>query len=597
MSDQNRWDAITQQNRALKEFRDPSGQRVAEWSPGSEDMQTAGYDRWARMAPELMNEPVISSKYMADQLGIPAEVAQEVFGDRISMSDYIASITRLTQSAALEQRLRDNGFPEDQIPAMVNAQEEHFGQMWEAEAGSTKAALLTGRGSDRQLALARQALGAVAQHTPRGQYAQYAGRTQEEAEQAQQQFGASADFNLTPAGQQNYAAQRVHEFFSAARPDYEPATGWGQAARIAGGVFGPMQRAIQEVAMGGAKDVVDEQGNNVYLDPFRDAGRIATPGGKFDFAADLAERSKGANNVYDKQGRANFLMNSALTPSGIGNAYMNASYPVGYGVNALFGNKQLGDFAGIAMGEGLATAMEDADAARTIRTQGNRVTPITIPGLTPEQMQAATRKMEENDAGSDAYASATLGPVLSDAMGVDRSYLSPLASGAFNVLGELVSDPINVGYTVVAPGVQAALGTAKNIAYTGGKTLLPPYKNAIIPHLKQGMATYGQNVVGAVKNIPGQVMDEGVVEPIQFGGPIFGVDGLFRAQDSNALIDNFGNGKKPDEEGYDPMAANTERVYQRRQATQPVIDARTRTRAAPSSMDYQRPPAGGRVQY
>lgn len=583
------WDKVLANSRALKNFQDPNGVRTAEWSPAQEDTQTFGYQRWSSMAPEIMAEPVISSRYMADQLGIPPEVAQEVFGDRISMSDYITAITRVSSVGALEQRLRENGFPEEKIPAMVQAQAEHFGPQWEKQAEQTRSALLTGKGTDREIELARQALGAVAQHTPRGEYAQYAGRSQEEADQARKQFGQSADFNLTPAGQQNYAAQRVHEFFSAASPDYEPASGWGQATRLAGGVFGPMQRAVQEFAMGGAKDVVDEKGNNVYLDPFADAYRLATPGGKFEFAADLAERSKGATNVYDQQGRANFLMNSALTPSGVGNAYMNASYPVGYGVNALFGNKQWGDFAGIAMGQGLGAAVDDASAARAIRMQGNRVTPTTIPGLSNEQMQTATREMEKNDSASDAYVSAFLGPALSDAMAVERSYLSPISSGFFNVLGELGSDPINVGYNVVAPGLSAAATTAGNIAKSGGKTM--------IPHLVRGMKDYGTGVVKAVGNLAGDAVDEGLIEPIQFGAPTMGIDALFQPQKDNALIDIYGDGKSPDQSGYDPFGANEERVFQRLQTTQPVIEAQKRTRAAPTSMNYQRPPAGGRTQF
>jgi hypothetical protein len=584
-----RFRRVMAESRAIKNFQDPNGIRTESWSPDDEETKTAGYDRWSRMAPEIMAEPVISSRYMADQLGIPPQMAQDVFGDRISMSDYITAVTRMSEIGALEERLRENGFPEEKIPAMVQAQSEHFGPQWAQQADGARAALISGKGTDGQIALAKQARAAVYQHTPRGEYAQYAGRSPEEAAQASSQFGQSADFNLTPAGQQNYGAQRVHEFMSASQPDYEPATGWGQAARIAGGVLSPMQRGIQAMTMGNAKNPVDEQGNNAYLDPFRDAARIASPGGKFDFAADLAEQSKGASNVYDEQGRANFLMNSALTPSGFGNAYMNASYPVGYGVNALFGNKQLGDFAGIAMGQGLGSAVDDFSAARAIRTQGNRVTPITIPGMSDEQMQTATRQMEANDAGSDAYVSASLGPVLSDAMGVERSYLSPVGSGFFNILGELASDPVNVGYNVAFPGIGAAASTASNIAKSGGKT--------IIPHLAKGVKDYGKGVGKAVANLRGDMVDEGLVEPIQFGAPTVGIDGLFQPQTSNALIDNFGNGIAPNEEGYDPMGANTERVVQRLQTTQPVTEARKRTRGQPAAMDYQRPPAGGKAQF
>lgn len=595
MSEQGRWEKISADNQSLRNFLDPNGVRTAPWGPRDGEERTAGYDRWARMAPEIMSEPVISAKYVADQLGASEEAVREAIGERISMNDFIEVTTGIAMRSQFEaesekyaQSLAENGVPEEMIGPMVEKHAEWMEDGVQRQIAATKQSLITGKGTDRQIAFASQAMGAVAAHTPRGEYAQYAGRTPEEAAQADAQYGQSADFNLTPAGQQNYGAQRVMEFFSTASPDYEPATGWGQFTRIVGGLASPWQRGIQETFMGGAKDVVDEKGNNVYLDPFKDAGRIATPGGKFDFASDLAERSKGATNVYDKQGRANFLMNSALTPTGMGNAYLNSSYPIGYGVNALFGNKQLGDFAGIAMGEGLGTAVDDANAARAIRTQGNRVTPRTIPGLTGEQMQTAQREMEKNDTASDSYASAALARPLSDATFQKRSFLSPVASGAFNILGELGSDPINVGYNIVAPGLSAVTTMARNIASSGGKT--------IIPYLKQGVVDFGKGIGKSMANVTEDVVDEGLVEPVVFGAPTVGM-GIFSAQEDNALMDAFGGGKKPDEEGFDPMQANIERVVHRRQTTQPVIDAQKRTRANPTSMDYQRPPTGGRVQY
>ena len=596
MSEQDRWGKVISESRALKNFQDPDGVRTAPWSPSEEETKTAGYDRWARMAPEIMSEPVISAKYMADQLGVDPKAAQEAFGDRISMNDFVEISTGIAmrsrfpaESERYAQDLAERGVAEEMIGPMVEKHADWMESQVPKQIAATKQSLVTGKGTDRQLQFARLALEAVSQHTPRGEYAQYAGRSPEEAAQADAQYGQSADFNLTPAGQQNYGAQRVMEFFSAGMPDYEPATAWGQATRIAGGLLSPLQRGIQELTMDGAKDVLDEDGNNVYLDPAKDVGRLWSTGGQYDFASDLAERSKGATNIYDKQGRANFLMNSALTPSGMGNAYMNASYPIGYGINALFGNKQWGDFTGIAMGQGIGAAMDDAATARAIRTEGNRVTPRTLPGVTPEQMQQATRQMEKNDAGSDAYVSATLGPVLSDAMGVERSYLSPVGSGFFNILGELTSDPINVGYNVVTPGLGAAMSTVGGIAKSGGKT--------IIPHLAKGLKDYGTGVGKAVANLKGDIFDEGLMEPIQFGAPTVGLDALFRGQDSNALIDNFGNGKAPTEQGYDPFAANTERVVQRLQTTQPITEAMNRTRAKPTSMDYQRPPSGGRMMY
>lgn len=569
-----------------QKYLDPSEIRTAPWSPAEADMATEGYGRWAKMAPEIMSEPVISSKYMADQLGMNPEVAQRVFGERISMGDFLTTYTRLTEANALANRMRENGVPEEMIGGMVRAQAEHFGPQWEAQAEAARNSIVTGKGTASQIALAKRALGAVQAHAPQGQYAQYAGRSPEEQAAAQKKYGDNADFNLTPAGQQNYRAQRVMEFFDASRPDYGPASGWSQTWRLVGGPIASFGAA--ESAAYGGKETSD--GN--WLQDYR---LLNQPGGKYEYAASAADRSRfdgsGEYNVYTPDGQPKYPSMSLYNPQGIVDAgFMNSSYPLGYATNALAGNKQWGDFLGTAAEKGLGYAKDRADSIRDLRTQGFRITPHTIPGVSDEDMQKGIAEMRRNDAGSDAFASATLGPSLSKATGAKPSYLSPFMSAATNVLGDTVSDPINLGFQVVAPGLSAANAAAK-AAFSGGKTMIPQLSSMA----KEGAKAYGKGAARAFKNIGGETAEEVTESGVL--GAMSGLGEMFSAQKDNALVDIYGNGKQPGEDGYSAFDANVNRVEAGTNAAQPIMEAKKRARAKPTSMDYQRPPSGGRMMY
>jgi hypothetical protein len=567
-------------------YLDPNEVRTAPWSPAEAEMGTEGYGRWSKMAPEIMSEPVISSKYMADQLGMDPEVAQGVFGDHISMGDFLTTYTRLTEANALANRLRENGVPEEMIGGMVQAQSQHFGPQWEAQAEAARNSIVTGKGTASQISLAKRALGAVQAHTPQGQYAQYAGRSPEEQAAAQKKYGDNADFNLTPAGQQNYRAQRVMEFFDASRPDYGPASGWSQTWRLVGGPLASFGAA--ENAVYGGKKTSD--GN--WLEDYR---LLNQPGGKYEYAANAADRSRfddsGEYNVYTPDGQPKYPSMSLYNPQGIVDAgFMNSSYPLGYATNAMVGNRQWGDFVGTAMEKGLGYAKDRSDAIRDLRTQGFRITPHTIPGVSNEDMQKGTAEIRRNDAGSDAFASATLGPSLSKATGTKPSYLSPFMSAATNVLGDTVSDPINLGFQVAAPGLSAANAAAK-AAFSGGKTMIPQLSSMA----KAGAKAYGKGAAKAFGNVGGDTAEE-VAESGVFGA-MSGLGEMFSPQKDNALIDNYGNGKQPGEDGYSAFDANVNRVEAGTEAAQPIMEARKRARAKPTSMDYQRPPAAGRMMY
>lgn len=573
----------------------PDDQAMIPWEVSDEVAQTDGYQRWSEMAPEMMDEPVISAQYLADQLGAPVEQVREEWGlgDRISMSEYIDTVTKLRMDSVITKEIADfvrqtegGDLSDEQVSGMQKMLVERLNAQVQEQVNGAKAALITGKGTNRQFDVAKQALGAVFQHTPRGEYAKYAGRSPEEQAEAEKKYGANADFNITPEGQQNFRAQRVQEFFSAVNPEYSPASGWSQTWRMIGGPLASFGAAVDAVY--GGKQSSD--GN--WLQDYR---RMNEPGGKFDYAADAAERSQfdgsGEYNLFTEDGQPKFPSMSLYTPEGIANAtYFNSSYPMGYAANYLKGNAQWGDYIGTAMEQGLGFAQDRASAIRELRTQGMRTTPHTIPGVSNEDMQKSVKEIERNDAGSDAFASAYLGPTVGTAIRGYPGYLSGFESGVANVLGDLVTDPGNIAYNFVAPGLGAVNAAAK-VATSAGKTMVPRLSSM----LKEGAKAYGRGTVRAVGNVFPDAVEESA-ENFALGA-VADPAGFFGPQKYNALVEEYGNGKKPGEEGYDPLVANVNRVAAGTEAAMPVIEAMKRTRAKPTAMEYQRPPTGGRMQY
>lgn len=573
--------AAQEQNRRGKDIMEmfDAGDRDipshAQWNVPTEDARSAAYQEWAATVPSVMGEKVISAQAVADILPsiIPGlgddpltldEVKESIGGDYASMNDLIETVART--SAAMQGA--DTDAPE-------------FDEFVNERINSVRRAVATGYGSEGDIQLAAIARDAVAQHAPNGQYAMYAGRTPEQAAEADAKYGRYADYQLTPEGQQNHRALRVAEFLSAADRDYSPATWDAQASRAVGFALPAAARGVQQLAYGDARpwvaqgDMDTAGAGNALFDPLNEFATISQPGGKYAHAMDMYRRSAfpqegGEYSVYTSNDRPKYNAYSMMTLPGKAAAYMSASYPLGYGGNYLRNNAQPGQFIGNAMERGLGQAVDDNAAATRIRIHQNRITPRDLPGLTSEQSAKAGRLMLEHDGKADAFNSALAGPLLSDAMGTkERTYLSPGASGLVDVPGALVSDQTNLTMNAAFPAGGAVMSAIK--AGAGAKTLIPALKQSALA----GARSYGAGLAARVGAFGDDVVEEGVIENSMFGLP---QGGFFEGQKTNALMDDMDPKDVTVQKVVDKYA---DAVAKRQEATAPVI----------KQMRKERPPA------
>ena len=537
----------------------PLGVHESPWAIDQQTMDTDGYREWAAALPAVMNNPVISAKYVADVLGTDEDQARAAIGgDFVSVNDFLDTVVRTGLA-----RRGDDPYSED---ADALSQQVIAG---------TQQALGQGRGAGRDFRFAEMAMGAVTAHTPQGPYAQWAGRSPEEAAAADAQYGSDADMYLTPGGVQNHQALRAAEFLAAARPDYQADTGMAQFGRMAGAAFAPAMRGLQQVFFGESKPFADQ---SQLLEPLMNAQQMSQPGGRFAYAAEMLRRSAPPPQdslkwrdqdyrVFTENDMPKFSSYDPYTPLGMAHqGYVNASNPVGFGAQFLTPMKQFGDFLGTALGSDTQTAVDYRQAAHDVRMAGNRYTPRQIPGMSQEAFQNAVNAVRQGDAKGDSFASALLGPYASGG----KSYLSPFSSGVANVLGELVSDPINVGYTLAMPAGGAIASGFKAAAASPARTLIPKLKAGATA----GAGAFGRGAAASVSNVTGDVLDEGVVEPATFGATMQGFD-LFKGQKDNALMEDA-----------DPatvnvgrvMEANTQRLYDQNEALRPLVERRREDR-------------------
>jgi hypothetical protein len=533
----------------------PFDEHASPWAIDEQTMATENYQAWAAEIPAVMNTPVVSAKYVADLLGVTEDQAREAIGAEFaSVNDLLDTVVR----TGLARR------GDDPYSEQADAQSAQV-------IAGTAQALSQGRGKGRDFNFAELAMGAVAAHAPQGQYAQWSGRSPEEAAAADEKYGSDADMYLTPGGVQNHQALRVAEFLGAARPEYQADTGMAQFGRIAGAPFAPAMRGIQHAVFGESKPFKDQ---SELLEPLMQAQQMSEPGGRFAYATEMLRRSAPPPQdslkwrdqdyrVFTETDRPKFSSYDPYTPLGMAHqGYVNASNPVGFGTQFLTPNKQLGDFIGTALGSDVRNAIDYRQAAHDVRMAGNRYTPRQIPGMSQDEFQKAVSAVRTGDAKGDSFASALLGPYASGG----KSYLSPFSSGAVNILGELVSEPINVAYTLSAPVGGAITSGFKAAATAPARSLIP----RLAAGGKTAAKALGAGTLSSVRNISGDVLDEGVIEPATFGSTMQGFD-LFKGQKTNDLMDNA-----------DPktvnvgrvMEANTQRLYDQNEALRPLVERR-----------------------
>ena len=467
----------------------PPPERPAEYLPTEVKERPAGYmpeatgeskavDQWRQNVSEALSASLAPEQLIADleldNLSINLINGNE--GDaRPTMLDTITAFTVLQHMRAAEAKMAEAGKTVEEQAARIaspefilQARDDAREQLFSTEDNPVKRAAI-------ELSMA----------SFNGEYSQYAGRSPEEVEQAQKQFGASADFTLTSAGLENHKHLAAAELLSAGTDNFIPSYTSSTVLRGVGKFLSPMQRGIQ-YATGKAgltsmpKPIKAKDGSSSLLEPFHEEQMLSEPDGKFLYANNLYERSKQANgSIYTDNGLPKYNTYSGYNIVGFGNTKdANASYPLGFIRNSLIdpvGNY----FTHRATGDAAKSSM----AATDIGTNYNRVTPHTPPGLTPEQFREFGERLGTLRGQADDFMSAHLGPAIPNVkfeyrgsppvpvpvIQKERTFLSPFADNTVDFFRDLATD----GLTYAALPVGAAGGAAFGAASKTGQTLIP----------------------------------------------------------------------------------------------------------------------------
>lgn len=484
----------------------------------------ARMDRYYAAVTDAMQQPVIAVRAAADmaaeRLGNP-ELAQAI-SDRLAMSyesglmspaDYLKEIAVQPFLSKIDE-LREQGanIPDSLVEAQVGAFTEQA-----ARHAQTAADFLGQRDMHPENAgpaiLVRQA---VMDHAPRGKYAAYGHRTYSENAQVPKDKG-DPNYYLTPEGAQNHQALRVAELFSANDEGYAPAAGFSQAMRMVTPFVTDGDRAVKEFVQTGSLPYISE----------------GTPGGKFDYAADLYARGAQGDRqqVYAEDGTPKFYAYDPTQQMGLGNAFMNTSFPYARAMNNTAPVREMAMHAGEAIeGRDYTPTIENL---RRLRRESKAITPLVPDGFDPKQHRELGEKLDTADSRMDGWASAFAGPKFADAQNAvlgtktPRTYLSPAMDTLLNVPAESFSDPINLGVNLTLPAIGGSL--------TGG-------------------------VKGAVKGLaksPLRMLDDAVEESAEnmaLGPATTGIAGFFMPEEDNLMMRGWKFGDRqggPNDPGYD----------------------------------------------
>lgn len=391
--------------------------------------------------------------------------------------------------------------------------------------------------------------GLVEEHAPRGRYAEYGARTEEEQDALQKQFGDNANYLLTPGQKRNHDALRVAELFSATDENYEPASTMSQVGRYVGGFFGPIIDA--------GRSVTTEPG--VY-DPRRtgeawdDAALIAKPQGKYGYAANRWQAGQQPDSeytsVFNAEGQSKFNAYDPTTMRGLANAsQMNTSFPYARAYTALAPVRELPMHIGLALGGKDAGAI---DGLRNLRMRSNSIVPVVPKGMSEPEFRNVTDQLRDADTKMDGWTSAYFGPKFADAVNtatgqvfgkMPRTYLSPFANALLSVPGESLGDPANLVMNVATgPVAGAAFGGLRGGAAGMAKGAL------------KGLVT------GAVR-MKGDAIEETAEEAAVMGPMMSGIGEFLSPEKDNLMMGD----KNPNDKDYD---------QQLERKTQGAMDAR-----------------------
>jgi hypothetical protein len=494
---------------------------------------------------DAMQQPVISVRAAADMAAMrmgadeqATDALVEQFQTRLagaypdgfmSPSDYLKEINLQPFLFQIEvQRSSGREIPDSMVTALADQITTEAAQQAQSVADRIGQRDFSPE-SEQAATLVRQVVQA---HSPKGMYAPYASRTENENERvASAPFIEDPAYRLTEDGAQNHRAMRVAELFSASDEGYAPATGMSQTARAVGGTFGPLINRVR-----GVSDTIDRR--NAEGTAFDDMREIGSTYGKFGYAANLysAAGQGDPQDVYAPDGTAKYYGYDPTNQMGLAQSMYNTSFPMA----RMYNNTAPVREVALHTGELLAgrNPAETAQNLRQLRRGFRSITPTVPDGFDPEQHRALGEKVEQADTRMDGMLSATWGPKFADAANalmapsaetqMPRTYMSPAFNTLLNVPAESFSDPINLGFNIAVPGVAGMIAGGTRGATVGGLT-----------NVVKGT---GKGLLSGLKTAPFRMGDDAVEETLEnnvIAPATMGFDSFFSPETDNLMMQGY----------------------------------------------------------
>ena len=552
-------ESLSPEDRAWTESAIESSARVADPGVGLEqyltqyeadETQLADYQhQYAVAVNDSLDRPVISVQAAIDQTGL-SDIADRYEGGYLTVRELLREFEGVKSQqrlqAAMLERLDGRKMSGEQQAAwqrMVNSFSEAARSRpsaMETRIGGVLAGTLKNDPSASQLATGISRL--VSEHSTGGKYALDPSRTQSQQDAVDAERGDYGKYTTSEPGLQNHEAQRVAELWSAQSANYLPAGAMAQVQRAIGGLTAPIYNA----AMG--------YNSNRNGSAWDEMGRMATPDGKFGYAAEVYNRSSGDlekggdQPIYTPEGEAKYgSYDPQNNPIGLANAYSeNTSFPLASWYQYL---KQFSPTSGSGLGQTLgAAAGDDRDAMsklNKLRQNYNRVSPVIPDGVDSKAYSELGERLKESDEKLAGWNSAKLGPQFADAYNATplatlgkmrRSYLSPAAQTAVEAVGESVTDPVNLIANTAMPFAGAALGGISGLVKGGVKAGAKAAGNSLI-----------RNLAKAPLNVIGDIGEEQVEGGVILGPALTGWKDWFAPEKNNLLMGDM----DPNDPNYD----------------------------------------------
>jgi hypothetical protein len=388
-------------------------------------------------------------------------------GKEPTVGDFMTGMQILNHANQIAEKMasaREGADPEDfQMEVVEKIGGYLLDDEWIAGRKSEAGEMLTDTSGDNEF---KQKARSVLYNHFSGDQRQYPGRTEEEVEQAQKEFGANADYNFTSAGAANHKHLAGFELLTVGTEQFVPDYPTSKVMRRAGDGLTGINRGIRYATSLTGLNVPpppmeSKNPNNPNADKAQRINdeMLAGPDGQFKYANMMfARQQEDPYSAFTDNGLPRYTYYSNYNLVGMArNAWMDASNPVGATSQYMresFANPWTHWYG--SDGSKLDTARL-MTAAREQRMSGNRTTPHLPAGLTPEEHEEFIRRRNESSDKSDAWFSAFAGPSIPNLDGT-FSFASP----AFDALGNLGRDAAD------GPAAFAAGGFGVGGAVKGG---------------------------------------------------------------------------------------------------------------------------------